>query len=139
MAENEDPFSCSYIAAVVTIRGNGDGWQFFYDAHLPKSHFIGFSNRMAETRCGVLDVLEAVRPHLDLTFDNILAHIDTLYVLKTTTGALAKQGYLRLKVKQLIFYDHTINSLHALHIQIPTKTRSPPSAAANISLTYKFK
>lgn len=96
----------------------------FYVEHLQKLILLVSICRMAEERCGVLEVLEAVRPHLDLTFDNILAHIDTLYVLKTTTGALAKQGYLRLKVKQFIFYDRTINSLHAGHI---IRALVPPS------------
>lgn len=54
--------------------------------------------------CLLTDVLEPVRPHLDLTFENILAHINTVYVLKTRPGALnAEPGtppeftYLRLK------------------------------------------
>lgn len=45
-----------------------------------------------------------VRPHLDLTFENILAHINTVYVLKTRPGALNSEPntppeftYLRLK------------------------------------------
>lgn len=61
-----------------------------------KSILIDF--RLTETNCLLLDVLEAVRPHVNLTFDNILAHINTIYVLKTKVGALAEQGYLRLKV-----------------------------------------
>lgn len=64
--------------------------------------------------CLLNDVLEAVRPHVNLTFDNILAHINTIYVLKTKIGALAGQGYLRLKVshvtvarvKLFIFHIH---------------------------------
>lgn len=54
--------------------------------------------RLNEKNSLVLDVFEAVRPHVNLSFDNILAHINTIYVLKTKTGALAAQGYLRLKV-----------------------------------------
>ncbi|XP_031631652.1 guanylate cyclase soluble subunit beta-1 isoform X2 [Contarinia nasturtii] len=57
--------------------------------------------RLTETNCLLNDVLEAVRPHVNLTFDNILAHINTIYVLKTKTGALAGQGYLRLKGQML--------------------------------------
>uniref|UniRef100_A0A8D8TAP2 Guanylate cyclase soluble subunit beta-1 n=1 Tax=Cacopsylla melanoneura TaxID=428564 RepID=A0A8D8TAP2_9HEMI len=33
-------------------------------------------------------ILDPVRPHLDLTFDNILAHINTVYVLKTKPGIM---------------------------------------------------
>lgn len=73
-------------------------------------YFIKYSiyiihHRLADPDSAILDVLEAVRPHLELTFDNILAHIDTIYVLKTKTGALAQQGYLRLKVN----YTSTIS------------------------------
>lgn len=56
------------------------------------------SHRLTESNCLLNDVLEAVRPHVNLTFDNILAHINTIYVLKTKSGAIAGQGYLRLKV-----------------------------------------
>lgn len=52
-----------------------------------------------EPDCPLLEVLEAVRPHLQLTFDNILAHINTIYVLKTRQGAMGQhERYLRLKV-----------------------------------------
>lgn len=58
--------------------------------------------RLTESNCLLNDILEAVRPHVNLTYDNILAHINTIYVLKTKTGALAGQGYLRLKVSNNI-------------------------------------
>lgn len=52
-----------------------------------------------EANCPILEVLEAVRPHLELTFENILAHINTIYVLKTKQGAMGRhERYLRLKV-----------------------------------------
>lgn len=45
-----------------------------------------------------------VRPHLQLTFENILAHINTIYVLKTRQGAMGRhQRNLRLKVCITIF------------------------------------
>lgn len=45
------------------------------------------------------DVLEAVRPHLDLSFETILAHINTIFVLATRQGAMMHhERYLRLKV-----------------------------------------
>lgn len=48
-------------------------------------------------------ILFQVRPHLDLTFDNILAHINTVYVLRTKPGIMRTQASeefatLRLKV-----------------------------------------
>ena len=44
-----------------------------------------------------------VRPHLELTFENILSHINTVYVLRTKKGimqfeATEEYSYLRLKV-----------------------------------------
>ncbi|XP_052130903.1 guanylate cyclase soluble subunit beta-1 [Frankliniella occidentalis] len=59
---------------------------------------------LRKQECLLTDVLEPVRPHLDLTFENILAHINTVYVLKTRPGALNAEPdtppeftYLRLK------------------------------------------
>jgi hypothetical protein len=47
-----------------------------------------------------------VRPHLELSFENILSHINTVYVLKTKPGVMEAEhqdvtqefSYLRLKV-----------------------------------------
>ncbi|ETN67665.1 hypothetical protein AND_000513 [Anopheles darlingi] len=46
--------------------------------------------RIQETNCPLLALFEAVRPHLQLSFDNILAHINTIYVLKTKAGVMSK-------------------------------------------------
>lgn len=55
--------------------------------------------RVMEEDCSLLEILEAIRPHLQLTFDNILAHINTIYVLQTRQGAMGKhERFLRLKV-----------------------------------------
>ncbi|KAG0419216.1 hypothetical protein HPB47_004272 [Ixodes persulcatus] len=35
----------------------------------------------------ISDLMELVRPHMELTFDNILAHINTVYVLRTRVAA----------------------------------------------------
>lgn len=48
-----------------------------------------------------------VRPHLELTFENILSHINTVYVLRTKKGIMKFEGseeysYLRLKVTKII-------------------------------------
>ncbi|XP_058064378.1 guanylate cyclase soluble subunit beta-1 [Anopheles bellator] len=54
--------------------------------------------RIQEKQCPLLALFEAVRPHLQLSFDNILAHINTIYVLKTNAGVMSKsERYLRLK------------------------------------------
>ncbi|KAJ6640086.1 Guanylate cyclase soluble subunit beta-1 [Pseudolycoriella hygida] len=58
--------------------------------------------RVSEANCPLLEVLEAVRPHLQLSFENILAHINTIYVLKTKQGAMGlHERYLRLKGQML--------------------------------------
>lgn len=55
--------------------------------------------RVKERLCPLLEILEPVRPHIQLTFQNILAHINTIYVLKTRDGTmLTKDTFLRLKV-----------------------------------------
>ncbi|XP_054746814.1 guanylate cyclase soluble subunit beta-1 isoform X2 [Anastrepha obliqua] len=54
--------------------------------------------RVAVENCSILEVLEAIRPHLQLSFENILSHINTIYVLQTRQGAMGKhERYLRLK------------------------------------------
>lgn len=56
----------------------------------------------------LLRVMELVRPHLELTFDNILAHINTIYVLKTRQGALDRiTRDLRLKVCLPLFVERS--------------------------------
>ncbi|XP_055681218.1 guanylate cyclase soluble subunit beta-1 [Lutzomyia longipalpis] len=58
--------------------------------------------RVSEENCPLLEILEAVRPHLDMTFENVLAHINTIYVLKTKQGAMLEhERYLRLKGQML--------------------------------------
>ncbi|CAH1370346.1 unnamed protein product [Tenebrio molitor] len=56
--------------------------------------------------CRVTDILDTVRPHLELTFENILSHINTIYVLKTRPGVMQVDAppeyrYLRLKGQML--------------------------------------
>lgn len=56
--------------------------------------------KMAEENCPLLDVLEPVRPHIQLSFQTILAHISTIYVLKTKPGTMLEpEMFMRLKVK----------------------------------------
>jgi guanylate cyclase soluble subunit beta len=55
--------------------------------------------KVAEESCPLLDVLEPVRPHIQLSFQTILAHISTIYVLKTKPGTmLQEEMFMRLKV-----------------------------------------
>ena len=63
-------------------------------------HLLDFFGRIYEKNCPLLALFEAVRPHLQLSFENILAHINTIYVLKTKAGVMSKsERYLRLKVR----------------------------------------
>ena len=55
--------------------------------------------KVSELNCLLLDVLEAVRPHIKMTFQNILSHINTIYVLKTKQEVMLKpEMFIRLKV-----------------------------------------
>lgn len=62
--------------------------------------------------CKMTEFLEMIRPHLDFTFDKILSHINTIYVLRTKEGlmeyrtrdnkeATAEQSRMRLKGQML--------------------------------------
>ncbi|XP_055535975.1 guanylate cyclase soluble subunit beta-1 isoform X1 [Wyeomyia smithii] len=54
--------------------------------------------KISETNCPLMTIFEAIRPHLQLSFGNILAHINTIYVLKTKAGVMSiSERYLRLK------------------------------------------
>lgn len=58
--------------------------------------------KVAEENCPLLDVLEPVRPHIQLSFQTILAHISTIYVLKTKAGTMLEpEMFMRLKVNGL--------------------------------------
>ncbi|XP_054262325.1 guanylate cyclase soluble subunit beta-1 [Macrosteles quadrilineatus] len=50
----------------------------------------------------ITDILVPVRPHLDLTFDNILAHINTVYVLRSKEDVVvnvSSQDFSSLRLK----------------------------------------
>lgn len=60
--------------------------------------------KVAEENCPLLDVLEPVRPHIQLSFQTILAHISTIYVLKTKAGTMLEpEMFMRLKVNVVQF------------------------------------
>ncbi|KAK5643100.1 hypothetical protein RI129_006945 [Pyrocoelia pectoralis] len=57
--------------------------------------------------CKITDILDPVRPHLELTFENILSHINTIYVLKTKSGVMevnVAPEYRYLRLKGQMFY-----------------------------------
>lgn len=55
--------------------------------------------RLAEENCNLLDVLEPIRPHIAVSFQAILSHISTIYVLKTKPDAMLESDmFMRLKV-----------------------------------------
>lgn len=70
----------------------------------------------------LIEVVEAIRPHLQLTFENILSHINTIYVLQTRQGAMSsrhEQRFLRLKVNEFCglsvqFCSVLFGSVHVL-------------------------
>ena len=57
-----------------------------------------------------MEILEAVRPHLQLTFDNILAHINTIYVLSTKKGVSCggRERNVRLKGEMMYVPVHDL-------------------------------
>ncbi|XP_019869558.1 guanylate cyclase soluble subunit beta-1 [Aethina tumida] len=57
--------------------------------------------------CKITDILDAIRPHLELTFENILSHINTIYVLRTRSGVMkvsASEEYRFLRLKGQMLY-----------------------------------
>lgn len=55
--------------------------------------------KVGEENCNLLDVLDPIRPHIQLSFQTILAHISTIYVLKTKAGMMLEANtFMRLKV-----------------------------------------
>ncbi|OAD61386.1 Guanylate cyclase soluble subunit beta-1 [Eufriesea mexicana] len=62
--------------------------------------------QVSSGNCKLNDILLTVRPHLELTFENILSHINTVYVLRTKKGVMRvdaseEYSYLRLKGQML--------------------------------------
>ncbi|XP_067000206.1 guanylate cyclase soluble subunit beta-1 [Anabrus simplex] len=63
--------------------------------------------RVSHPGCKITDILDTVRPHLELTFENILSHINTVYVMKTKPGVMTVEilepefSNLRLKGQML--------------------------------------
>ncbi|XP_060531204.1 guanylate cyclase soluble subunit beta-1 isoform X2 [Cylas formicarius] len=66
--------------------------------------------KVIEDNCLVTDILDPIRPHLELTFENILSHINTIYVLKTRSGVMQVDAppeyrFLRLKGQMLYILE----------------------------------
>lgn len=56
--------------------------------------------KVAEQNCHLLDILEPIRPHIQLSFQTILSHISTIYVLKTKQNVMLEPDMvMRLKVR----------------------------------------
>lgn len=51
---------------------------------------------LTQPTCRVTDLFTMVRPHVDFTFHNILAHINTVFVLKTKGTVTTDQRYVFL-------------------------------------------
>lgn len=45
-----------------------------------------------ESECRITDAMEMIRPHMDFTFNNILAHINTVFVLRSKFGSYNENG-----------------------------------------------
>ncbi|XP_012216269.1 guanylate cyclase soluble subunit beta-1 [Linepithema humile] len=63
--------------------------------------------RVTSGNCKLNDILSTVRPHLELTFENILSHINTVYVLRTKKGVMcveAAEEYSNLRLKGQMLY-----------------------------------
>lgn len=57
--------------------------------------------KVAEQKCPLLDILEPIRPHIQLSFQTILSHISTIYVLKTKQNVMLEPDMMmRLKVRK---------------------------------------
>jgi guanylate cyclase soluble subunit beta len=55
--------------------------------------------KIRDDHCNLLDILEAIRPHITISFQSILAHINTIYVLRTKSGVMLEPDMvMRLKV-----------------------------------------
>lgn len=55
--------------------------------------------KLADDDCNLLDILDPIRPHVQLSFQSILSHISTIYVLKTKPKVMLEPDmFMRLKV-----------------------------------------
>ncbi|CAG2118305.1 unnamed protein product, partial [Medioppia subpectinata] len=66
---------------------------------------------LTQANCLVTDVLDMIRPHMEFTFNNILSHINTVFVLRTKVSnssieantELAKE-HTRMRLKGQMLY-----------------------------------
>ena len=56
---------------------------------------------LTQANCLVTDVLDMIRPHMEFTFNNILSHINTVFVLRTKA-----KGYAGTDANELV-KEHT--------------------------------
>ncbi|KAH9421795.1 Guanylate cyclase soluble subunit beta-1 [Dermatophagoides pteronyssinus] len=63
-----------------------------------------------ENECNITQVMDMIRPHMEFTFNNILAHINTVFVLRTKFGNYNENGkeFTRMRLKgQMIYVPET--------------------------------
>lgn len=63
-----------------------------------------------ESDCRITDAMEMIRPHMDFTFNNVLAHINTVFVLRSKFGSFNENGkeFTRMRLKgQMIYVPET--------------------------------
>lgn len=62
--------------------------------------------KLADAECNLLDILEPIRPHIQLSFQSILSHISTIYVLKTRPNVMLESDmFMRLKVNDVVISE----------------------------------
>ncbi|KAJ8676635.1 hypothetical protein QAD02_012422, partial [Eretmocerus hayati] len=70
--------------------------------------------QVSSGHCKLNDILIPIRPHLELTFENVLSHINTVYVLRTKKGAMqveASDEYSFLRLKGQMLYVRETDSV----------------------------
>ncbi|ENN82069.1 hypothetical protein YQE_01553, partial [Dendroctonus ponderosae] len=101
--------------------------------------------KVIEDECLVTDILDPIRPHLELTFENILSHINTIYVLKTKHGVMqvdAPPEYRFLRLKGQMLYvserDLVVRGLYISDIPLHDATRDLVLMSEQFEADYKL-
>lgn len=83
----------------------------------------------------VTDVFESVRPHMDLTFNNIVAHINTVFVLRTRVDKYCVPGFVGQHSTRSEGSEHFADSNDQLtpHNRRPAEVKRPASPTSEHS------
>ena len=83
----------------------------------------------------VTDVFESVRPHMDLTFNNIVAHINTVFVLRTRVDKYSVSGFVGQHSSRSEGSEHFADSNDQLtpHNRRPAEVKRPASPTSEHS------